>query len=150
MLRDRFYANHQDIEAFAVCSITAPTSSADAGVFNSFSSEGKYCATLMRRKFNAVRLESLDGDGILYSAGSSTSSKISGHLIMLSGISAEISCSKTSDIDIPGSCQSGPVRKVRGCVRSEIALTPSSPVCVIPVIYDCDRFISLEVLSMID
>lgn len=133
MLRDRFYANHQDIEAFAVCSITAPTSSADAGVFYSFSSEGKYCATLMRRKFNAVRL---DGDGILYSAGSSTPSKISGHLIMLSGISAEISCSKTSDIDIPGSCQSGPVRKVRGCVRSEIALTSSSSVCVIPVIYD--------------
>lgn len=91
VLRDRFYANHQDIEAFAVCLITAPTYSADAGVFYSFSSEGKYCATLMRRKFNEARLY---GDEIPYSAGSSTSSTISAHLIMLSGISAGISLVK--------------------------------------------------------
>ena len=103
----------------------------------------------MRREFNAVRL---DGDGISYSAGSSTSPKISGHLLMLSGMRAVISSCKTSNIDISGTVsQSQFERWVSERLRRiGDGVAPSSLVCVILGIYDQGIFISLKMRNMVD
>lgn len=134
-VRDRFYPNNRDTETHLRYARSLYPFFSWCWIFYSFSPEGKCCATLMRRKSNAVRL---DGDGISYLAGSSTLFKISGHLLMVFGIRAVISCSKASNIDISGAVSQGQFEEwvsERLC-RIGDGVGLSSTVCVILGIYD--------------